>query len=406
MTITSTKNRYRFYQNATTYDAVLGTTSTYTSGSSEASFGVGDSYVDRIQNRDWKVQVAKGVNASTNYRRVGQEISVGSARCETLRKSDGRYRGKDILRIAPAWTFAVATDSALQNLALSRLKRKLSKQTGSMNAMAPLGELKDLGVTIRGIKELTTGVLSTLINIKRTRGASAYKYAAKAWLTFNFGVSPLLSDFAKACASIEKYLTNADHTVRLTGSAQKDWFTNSSESNITGCLGATAKSKSVFYQTLSYKYVAGFDLKIDSSNDYGVGQHFGLGLPQLLPTIWELTAFSWVVDYFTNVGDFLEDAFTAPPGVTKYVVLNRRHTVEVFSTVDHTLTAEYKFVSNSPGMSYGRYYDFQRTSLSSLPHVGLDFKTQQQIGSFGLSKVLNLASVLVSGPTSLARKGR
>jgi hypothetical protein len=286
----------------------------------------------------------------------------------------------------------VGDDPALSDLALTRLKRKLKKQIGSFDSLVPLAEIRDLRTTVSGIAELTTTLVKELIDIKRSRGKSAFRYASKAWLTYGFGVRPMLSDADSLCKAVASYLERTDRSVRLVGSAQRDWVSYGTNFSVTSNKLGALNNRWALHHTLSYRWIALFYLPLKSANNYGAGTHFGVTLPSVLPAAWEATAFSWVVDYFVNVGEFLEDRFTSPPGETVYVLRDLRYTVDGDATSWHTPS---KVLTSSGGdMSFRFFYFWRQPQGTTLPHVGLRVRSVDEVGKFGVSKLLNLVSIL------------
>jgi hypothetical protein len=133
---------------------------------------------------------------------------------------------------------------------------------------------------------------------------------------------------------------------------------------------------------------------LKSANDYGAVDHFGLNLPDLVPAAWELVPWSWVVDYFTTVGAYLDDVFSSDPSACRYVCQNRLYRVEVNTDVWWARDNGVKYPDQSEGRSYVELFEFDRTMLSNLPSRSLRFKTLDEIGLNGVNKLLNLVAVL------------
>lgn len=228
------------------------------------------------------------------------------------------------------------------------------------------------------------------------RGASAFKYASDAWLSFSFGVSPLVADVKATCDAIDNFLNGRNRTVRLTGSSTKTWRSSSGFSAGAGLFGSDLHRIAQTTHTLSYRYIAGFDLVRSAGNNYGVGAQFGLEFGALVPTFWELVPYSWLIDYFTTVGPFLEDVFISPAGDTRYALLNRRYTALVDMSGElrpNTANDHVSYQYFRPG-----FYDlrhFTRTPLSALPHSSLRFKTVDEVGRNAVNRLLNLGSLLI-----------
>lgn len=121
-----------------------------------------------------------------------------------------------------------------------------------------------------------------------------------------------------------------------------------------------------------------------------------MDLPSLIPAFWELVPYSWVVDYFTTVGSFLDDTFVADQGKCIYVVECKKYTVKAMSTFVHVPNnSNCNIVSGYCEPAMAEWYSFRRTPLSKFPDRKLRFKTMAEIGGLGaFNKVLNLAAVL------------
>jgi len=348
-------------------------------------------------NKDWKQQVMRGQNATYSYSRTGIAFKVptwsGTSSITSFGVTEkqvhwGSYLGADLVDSSD--------DAVLKDIALARLKNKLSSNIGNASLLPPLGESHEIHGLIRDINTFTTDALKALIAIKKTRGKSVLKMAGKIWLFFNFGVKPLISDVAKAAEAIQSYKERSDHSQPIHGSASKIWRSGgvSNISRITNS-GVTAKIRSSATHQLSYRYKGSVQLTIRSDASYGVLDHLGLTFSQLPNALWELTAYSWVVDYFTTVGPWLDDVFYTLPGSLKYLSLNTRYENECIQTIVQDPIVSVNLTANlnyQPG--WERYFSFTRASLTTLPTRGLRIRSFDEIGQYGLSKVLNLASVL------------
>jgi len=296
-------------------------------------------------------------------------------------------------------TFDFPTDSDLDDQAVGRLKNKLASNVGQFKAAVPLAELKDVRRSIGGVQRAASGLLQTLIDIRKKK-RDALKYASDAWLTWSFGISPVISEVNEGINSIGSYLDRDDYRVRLEARASRDWV-----SGIKGTFGfhamSTASSHYSIHHSLSYKYIAAFDIRVAAGNNYGVAEHFGLEFKELPSVAWELVPYSWVIDYFTTVGNYLDDTFTGPPGSTIYIVKNRLYRMKGSGSIDVDPLGDDTWQRDASGRLSDKvdfeYFGFERSALSSLPHQQLRFKTTDEIGIHGVNKLLNLAAVFISG---------
>jgi len=374
-------------------------TGPFTSHFQDANVNVGDEVILRNSNRDYRVNIAKKVDATTNYSRskytyqplIGRAESFRSVGLDTWTAYTSLMGcfGTDQINNAPE-------DSSLSDEALGKLKRRLSSNLGKMDLMVPVVELRDLRRTIRDSATLTTTFLKTILEIKKTRGKSALKYASKAWLNYSFGINPLVQDTFEALDSISSFLDRDRRTIRCQGIAKKVWTTSAAFNEI-ATLNSSLSCRSQAVHQLSYMWIAGLDWDVKCSNRYDLTDHLGLGFEDIPSVAWELLAFSWIIDYFSNVGEYLADTFEIPPGTATYVVRDMRYTCDVFVSGTYRPTSSntaMRFSSVRPGSV--RYDSFVRTKYATLPRIGLHFKSVDQVGIGMVNKVLNLASVLVS----------
>lgn len=355
-------------------------------------------------NPNWKVTKAKRLNASSVYTTYGFEryptlplytayfkIPGPSGSFTTTEFRSNEWFTPDAL--------TMRGNTNYDDAANARLKRKLSDKIGNMNALLPLIESRELRKTIRGAAELTEDLLKTLITIKRTKGRSAFQWASKAWLTWSFGISPLVSDTQNLVTSIGDYLSRQDAATRLTGTFGGDQKRGYTTLTDTASSAVKVRTQVDVIDRISYRYIAGYDLNIKSANDYSMAEHLGFKPQSLISTGWELMAFSWVIDYFTTAGAYLEDLWTSNP--SKNIYLCRAHKC----TSVYSIRSEFVGVNagygiptpiyNTPALQTFDFYGFQRTLPTSLPNRILRFKTFDEIGVNSVNRVLNLASVFI-----------
>lgn len=345
------------------------------------------------RNKDWKQIVAKKQNATYPYSRTGGEaapvIYRGTCYSATARtECFGAQIGSVLVEAADqAW---------LKDVALARLKNRLNGDIGQANLLAPLAESREIHGLVRQINSLAMDTLKQLLLIKRTHGKSVLKHAGQVWLGFGFGVSPLIGDLSKAAESIHKYFGRSDHTTRVHGTASTDWHSSSTNGNYDAGEGVQYFITNKAEHQLSYRYSGGVNLKLRSDGNYGIFDHLGLEVSQLPATLWELTPFSWVVDYAATVGPWLDDMFYSLPGSLTYLSLNTRYQNRVVFEGQPTKSTAKNWQGTFRN-GYSNYFSFSRVSLTTLPHRQLRVKTVDEIGKYGLTKLLNLGSVLAGG---------
>jgi hypothetical protein len=142
-----------------------------------------------------------------------------------------------------------------------------------------------------------------------TRGAQAFtKAVSGTYLEYTFGWKPLALD------TLAAYRILTDHNkfvmARIKGAATHRFFGDTNEASYPGFGGF--HNLFISYQrygTYGEKLVGGVRIepKVFPSNL----ERFGITLPDLIPTLYEVLPYSFVVDYFVNIGEVI-DCYSHP----------------------------------------------------------------------------------------------
>lgn len=395
-----------YYADLNIVNGITDRYSDYDSGVVRSTLGYPGSadVISGTSNPDWKILVSKGLDASSPYRH--RTSSFVPVYLSTFVKAQAAWylvrehtHQRSMTLMPDEYT---ETDSVLRDVALSRVKRRIKSKEANFDALVPIVELRELRRLVTSSATLTSRFVETALalrSLKRLRPRDALKRLGEAWLTWSFGVSPIVSDTVKLTESIRAYLDRNDHRSRVTGQASRDWVTT----NRTGSGGAYGTNDWIhgrFTHELSYKFVALHHFDLTASNSYTLSQHLGLGPVRIIPAAWELVPWSWIADYFGTVGQFLDDTYSAAPSLIfivenrKYKIVGRLESFAVKSGVVDDSILEFRTDVYRPG-SY-EHFDFERIVLGSLPSSLLRFKTADEVGVNVVKRLLNLVSLLVS----------
>lgn len=377
---------------STFFDRYVKSTGQYIPGTLSESDGViGYDEKAGIKNPGWRQTIAKGGDATSTYSRIRIIYKPTKYTCffeDSGNLSLGRGQEDGGLNLVEKpW-------QPLIDRATASIKHKLDGNIGKAQLAAPLAESREIHRLVRQINTLGIDTVKAMLAIKKTRGKSAFKQFGNIWLGFGFGVNPMLKDIESAANSILDYNTREDRHVRLTGTASQDYFTSITvlgSSNIAYALKLGQKSQ--FYHTQGVHIVAGIDLKLRSAASYSVTDHLGLEVGALPGTLWELTPFSWVGDYFATVGPWLDDMFYTLPGATKYISMSTKYH-NIGTMLPYPIPQVGNSRSGVNGQGSSRYSSFTRVPLTALPSRQLRIKSADEVAQHSLAKLLNLASVL------------
>lgn len=339
----------------------------------------------------WKTIIAKGQSATNTYERVW--FSVRNVRFSGISESN-RYKAAFNYNVPPNFSANAELEwTTLINESAAKVRHKLDGNIGKAQLAAPLAESREIHRLVRQVNTLGLDTVKALLAIRKTKGRSAYKQFGNIWLGFGFGVNPMIKDIASAANSILDYNTREDRHVRVVGTASREHAGSSQILPAGVASGLYVKSYVSGHFSQSARTVVGVDLKLRSAASYSVLDHLGLKVEALPSTLWELTPFSWVVDYFATVGPWLDDMFYTLPGVVKYCSLTQKY---LGVHVDNPI-----FVPNpgytvagtlNPGFVIKGRLTRTTGSLYSVRPVRI--RSVDEIANHGLTKLLNLASVL------------
>lgn len=188
----------------------------------------------------------------------------------------------------------------------------LSKCRGAQRAFQSgvfLGELREtIHMIIRPASALRRGISSYLAAAKKAyRRASPNRRASAltgTWLEYSYGWRPLFKDVDDGMAA----LADTDHIVPdiIAGSSKDEWTVGSGLYS-TGASGSfvrgAARARERHQASVRYLGCVGWE----STNRASTWQsHWGLTLSDFAPTVWELIPYSFLVDYFSNVGAVID----------------------------------------------------------------------------------------------------
>lgn len=359
----------------------------------------------RAEDPNWRAKIANLQDATNAYYRSGYGAHKSAAISVRLTRRSGTkdwsyFHDALLYGALPALTLSVDTD--VRDIALKKLKRKLQEESGAYNSAVPLAQAHEVAKMVHGFTPQANLILQRLIELKRTirNKRDLVKQAQDLWLTWSFGVSPTIDDINTAARALSQHLLREDHISHIAGAHGKTWMVPIAKHAIGLSSICNVMASGSVQRTYGCRYTAGVSLKLRSDNNYGVSQQFGLNFGSIIPAAWELVPYSWMIDYFTTVGPWLDDMYTSSPGTTIYVCKSEKLSEKITMNFDVLPQANYYVAEQTVKTANVDRFIFQRSSLgTTIPHRALRFKTTDEVGMFAINKVLNLASLLRFGRT-------
>jgi len=306
------------------------TTQYYSSwnGSSGSFPNYGTLYWDNsftgVDNPYWRAQVSQGSNATTSASGWKASASFnGDGICEASYFTyqdpiTGEKKNPDSVGLSGDFIPMGINESPWPSLMLpsdtaeskARLKY-LSDARQARTAFQGGTFFGELSQTLRMLRtpaqSLRNGISSYVADAKKQAARkkttkAKNKVVAGTWLEYNFGWLPLASDIEDAARAVSKAPTIVFRRIQGSG----DTTTSSSHVDISGYGYAQCRWEKTIRVVQSVRYLGA--VRCDNVTAGGKLENFGLSTENFLPTIWNLIPYSFLVDYFSNVGKIIDGA--------------------------------------------------------------------------------------------------
>lgn len=301
---------------------------------------------DGVANPNWRRQVAGGENATTNMTAVLMAMEARRGRCVLHYKRPG-YPNLTYTVEAEGDMATSAIDFSdpggpykstefVYNLAAAEFNRKLRSHYEQMQGLTALGELPETLRMLRGPADLLrqtseewlTSVRKIARKMKspRKHWREFNKRLSQAWLETMFGWKPLIHDIndsIDAYKDLQKRLTYPK-VRKVSAGAKKTWNVSDTLATKVGSLSLVGTGpvyrciRADRYEQHTVRFKGAVASQADTPAWNDVQRAFGLDVSAFIPTAWELLPWSFLADYFTNIGDCLNSLTTVTTNV-RYV---------------------------------------------------------------------------------------
>jgi hypothetical protein len=290
-----------------------------------------------VQNPKFRSQIRYHANATTDFNGSRYVVHGSTSGIALTRFTDSANPAQgettikmigDLVDIEDVPMIGVYTDngvrSAVINRALARFYNNASDAIRSFEGGVFLGELREsLALIKRPAKSIrnlvniyhkdairrTRRFYRTGRRIDPARVKDANKVVADTWLEHSFGIQPLLNDVRKGAEALARLALDPNDYRRVRG--YQEQFV---DATIFGAPGASYTKTLDTWITYRFnrrqkdgyqcRYIG--EVKCTVDNPYLMSKEvLGFNTWNFVPTIWELIPYSFLVDYFTNIGDVI-----------------------------------------------------------------------------------------------------
>lgn len=268
-----------------------------------------------VENPEWRSDVRRMINATTNYSKTGYENFILDGNAEVIfTDSAGRTQiigwfGHPHNIVWGSLADPLTYDATLADrLARQQFVAKYRSKRTAFQSGIFLGELSKTVKMIRNpASALRSGIDRYFGDVKKRlrRSRNRKRTIRDTWLEYVFGWTPLIHDISDACklATVRPF----SHTESIKQWAEDEISVEKTKSDYTLPNGLRVNYVIVTRGTVSVLYKGAIGL-VNHPPDFP--EQLGLSWSNVLPTVYELIPYSWLLDYFTNVGKVIEGVST------------------------------------------------------------------------------------------------
>lgn len=338
------------------------------------------------KNPNWRDQIRRVVSATTaaNGFRRRIVVTTGSGESEwwtSATKTSVYYRKNVMTAYVPLHDLSVTVSSpsavTANNQAIERLYQRLSSFESSAQAGEDLGEisqtLKMLRSPLRPIRRELVKVIKhhkAALNMRTAK--SSAKALADTVLEYRFGVVPLVNTLTDGILGLKDRDYMAYYYPFYAKGEDKKAGTRTYNDGFGNRAIVTDVSK-VISEVVTYNGVWGVRAGVDRR---AVNDVLSLRWKDVVPTIWNLIPYSFLADYFTNVGTITQSMSVPWNGVRWCVKISRAESrYHATASKWYPISPAFYYTESlSPGSVEVFDVTFSRSNVQSLPRPSLQLQ--------------------------------
>jgi hypothetical protein len=240
--------------------------------------------------------------------------------------------------------------AATYNVAITRFVAKCRKEQHRFQGGVFFGEIRQtinlLRRPIQAFRELSLSYHSKAKKLSRMKDKSKMQEKlADLWLTYSFGIKPLIADIDDAMYDLS-YLTVGRPVTAHIKVRQQDKSIENPSTTINSYITYWRPTTIAYHRVTNTVDMSGAVVVAwPETEDFNGSRALNEAISDFLPTIYNLIPYSFLVDYFSNIGDIVS-AYSFNRAAVNWT----SHTKRV--EVTKQLYVQYEYVPDRYGSSY------------------------------------------------------
>jgi hypothetical protein len=353
-------------------------------------------------NPYWREQVSRHESATTPLSATTQATSeVIPMRAEIKAPNGYRQTSVDFNGLKPIFKLDTYLDTACDNSARVRAAQSIAPK---LKGLVILGELREsLDLIRHPARGLRSAIDRYLKQAKRVRSRHVAKHGnsrmseyrrdlADLYLENSFGWQPILNDISDGYDAYRAIAVSEDF-VRFVGSQKMSRTFKRQNVTSHGFYYVIVDEWQSQFVEYKHKYYGEIKLKVQTN---GLPRRLGTIPSEFIPALWELLPWSFVWDYFFNIGDVLNAVSTIYASDFAWVAHTKRVRQGCLSETVIRDNPDFVYSISQDGRSRVYRKTITRAGLPSIPFPSLQIDNQEDHRR-QLSRFLNIAALITTG---------